>query len=654
MAGSDSNPGTEAQPWRTIQKAANTLVSGDTVYIKTGTYRERVEPLNSGSAGNYIMYAAYPGDAVTIDGTSVEIPEWAGLFNIEGRMYLRVSGLRVMNARSNPHNPGILADTSSHIIIENNYVCNTNDSGIGVWSSNDVTVDHNEVENACMARWNECISVGGTDGFEIKNNLVHHSQKEGICPKDASRNGKVFGNEVHGTARVGFYVDSQDKHTFNIQVFNNVAHDIAENGFAIASEVGGLLENVKVFNNVAYSNGWTGISVTSCCIAIHPMSNIQIVNNTFYNNGLPPWGGGIYIENPQAQGVVIRNNICSQNLTFQIAVERDVPTGYYTADHNLIDGFRGDAAEIRGNPFLEGDPRFKNSAGADFHLLQDSPAIGNGSSDGAPSEDIEGYMRATPPDIGAYEHRSSSGGIPGKATLISPSGTIASTSPTYVWNAVPSATWYQLWVNDGADSPKIQSWHTSTQAGCYSGTVTCSVTPTTQLVAGACQWWIQTWNDSGYGPWSDGMAFAVSVSGLPGKAALVLPTGTISTTTPTYIWNAVANSTWYFLWVNNNGAPKIQTWYTALQSGCSSGTGTCSVTPATALARGSGQWWIQTWNSTGYGPWSDAMIFTVGVDGPSTPQPPTVTGQAVYRAPGISEPQAFREAPATDKAKKRI
>ena len=47
--GSDSNPGTEAQPWLTIQKAANTMVAGDTVYIKQGTYTEQVIPQNSGS-----------------------------------------------------------------------------------------------------------------------------------------------------------------------------------------------------------------------------------------------------------------------------------------------------------------------------------------------------------------------------------------------------------------------------------------------------------------------------------------------------------------------------------------------------------------------------------------------------------------------------
>jgi len=45
--GSDSNSGTESAPWRTIQKAANTAVTGDTVYIKEGVYSERVTFANS-------------------------------------------------------------------------------------------------------------------------------------------------------------------------------------------------------------------------------------------------------------------------------------------------------------------------------------------------------------------------------------------------------------------------------------------------------------------------------------------------------------------------------------------------------------------------------------------------------------------------------
>ena len=403
--GSDTNPGTEGQPWRTIQKAADTLVSGDTVYIKAGTYKERVVPQNSGSADNYIVYAASPGDTVIIDGADLNVPEWAGLFDITNKAYIKVAGLKITNTGPNPHNPGILVDQSNHIIVENNYISNTTDSGIGVWSSHHIIVDHNEVVGACYAGWNECISVGGTDVSEVRYNHVYRSIKEGICVKDGSSNAKVFGNHVHDTDAVCFYVDAQDKHTYNIEVFENVAHDGVENGFALASEVGGFLENIKVYNNIGYNNTWCGLHVTTCCIETHPISNVQIVNNTFYHNGRGElnWGGGILVENPQATGVVIRNNICSQNLTFQIAVS---PEAGFTADHNLIDGYRGDQGEIYGDNYVEGDPRFVNAAGNDFHLLGDSPAIDRGSSVDAPAWDFDKQPRphGVGYDIGADEY----------------------------------------------------------------------------------------------------------------------------------------------------------------------------------------------------------------------------------------------------------
>ena len=64
--GDDSNPGTLAEPWRTIGKANQELQAGDTVYIRGGTYDEMIEPVNSGSAGKKITYKNYPNETVTI------------------------------------------------------------------------------------------------------------------------------------------------------------------------------------------------------------------------------------------------------------------------------------------------------------------------------------------------------------------------------------------------------------------------------------------------------------------------------------------------------------------------------------------------------------------------------------------------------------
>lgn len=47
--GSDSNPGTQSQPFLTIGKAASVLTAGQMVVVKSGTYSEKVTTVNGGS-----------------------------------------------------------------------------------------------------------------------------------------------------------------------------------------------------------------------------------------------------------------------------------------------------------------------------------------------------------------------------------------------------------------------------------------------------------------------------------------------------------------------------------------------------------------------------------------------------------------------------
>jgi hypothetical protein len=447
-SGNDKNLGTETQPWKTIQKAADTLVAGDTVYIKAGSYKERLLLKNSGSSGNYITYAAYTGDTVTIDGSGISLSsDLDGLFVVTNKSYITISGLNIKNAGPNNNNNGIYVDSSSYITIEKNYTYNTVSSGIGVWNSDHITIDGNEVELACNDGEQECITVATTDTFEIKNNHVHDSGPgtnggEGIDAKDGSTKGKIYKNHVHHINRLGIYIDSWDKNTSQLEVYQNVVHDCANDGFTLAAESGGLLENIKIYNNITYNNLYNGINISENgeTIYSHPMKNIYVVNNTFYNNGNNSWGGGVSIENSDAENVVIRNNLCSQNVFYQIQVETSVKN--LTVDHNLIDGYRGYDTETYGTDYVEGDPLFVSASGADFHLQQNSPAIDKGSSSDAPGNDYEGNPRphGNGYDIGAYEYGSGTGST--TTTVSSSTTTMLSTTTTTSSELCPAENIY--------------------------------------------------------------------------------------------------------------------------------------------------------------------------------------------------------------------
>ncbi len=442
MNGSDNNPGTEEQPWRTITKAANTLVAGDTVYVKQGTYNERVIPQNSGTPGKYITYAAYSGNNVTIDGTGISIPEWNGLVEIRGKNYIKISGFRIMTSGwvgvFVPKGPSGEAYSnyggSSYITIEKNYIYNTYSSAVLMQYGNNYIVDSNEIvlgNNALSnARVEEIISIqNNVDTFEVKNNHIYNSGQpqyggEGIDAKWNVSNGKIYNNHIHDTKSNGIYVDSwvgswywgdnsQIGHGYarDIDVFNNIIHDTGGSGIAVSTETGGNVDRINIYNNIAYNNKRNGIMVPAYADESSPIGfikNIKIINNLAYNN----WEGGIAIGywKTFVNNVTVRNNIFSQNQQYQIMLKSASDIQNIIVDNNLIDGYRnfteGNYHEIKGSNYIEEDPQFVNPTSADFHLRSTSPAIDNGSPNGAPNTDFDGNSRpnAAGYDIGAFEY----------------------------------------------------------------------------------------------------------------------------------------------------------------------------------------------------------------------------------------------------------
>ena len=83
---------------------------------------------------------------------------------------------------------------------------------------------------------------------------------------------------------------------------------------------------------------------------------------------------------------------------------------------------------------------------------------------------------------------------------------VTTSNPTYNWNKVSAATWYNLYVS-GPSGYVFTQWYRSSDV---CGASTCSIPGATPgLTSGQYRWWIQTWNNVGYGPWSTGLNFSI-------------------------------------------------------------------------------------------------------------------------------------------------
>jgi hypothetical protein len=429
--GSNSNPGTEAQPWLTIQKAASTLTAGDTVYVKAGTYREQVRPRNSGTDGNVITYAAYPGNIVIIDGTGLSAgSDFNGLFEISGTPYnygggsgplnyITVDGFTLQNAKTSC---GFATNGETHYItIKNCVIHDTKWCGISfnpnAWKYNItkgtyLTADNCELYNTNLGTGDESISIISVANFEIKNCKVHNTSAIAIDMKQGSTHGSCHDNEVYNTGS-GIYIDARDADADSISIYNNVCHDISGSAGIIfeSEQIGHGITNLTVYNNIVYDCN-DGIYFGNYGSQLEYVSFV-VTNNTLYNNNL----GIILLQTyDHYTSGVIRNNIIAGTRSSQsllsYAAYNDIthtdPGGHVIVDHNLFYNAAGYSSVNKyGTNYIQSNPLFVNP-GADFSISAGSPAIDAGLSDSAPSFD---YTDASRPqgaayDIGAYEYQS--------------------------------------------------------------------------------------------------------------------------------------------------------------------------------------------------------------------------------------------------------
>jgi len=347
--GNDSNSGTIASPWRTIQHAANSVKAGDTVYVRAGVYNEVVSVPSSGSAAvGYITFSSYPGELATVDGTGLAIPggEW-GLITIQNQSSIVVKGFEVRNyTSSKAANVPIgiyVVGAGSNLQILNNHIhnisttatgCKANALGLTVYGTSapaaiqNLTISGNEIDHLTLG-CSESLSVdGNVENFSITNNLVHDNNNigidaigfEGVSPNpayDQARNGEISGNIVYNItsygnpaygnqyAADGIYVDGGTQ----ITIERNLVHNV-DLGIELASEHSGHdTSYVIARNNVIYSDNSNGISIGGYATGVGGTDNCTIVNNTLYGNDTKKTGSGEFQIQFHATSNVFENNI---------------------------------------------------------------------------------------------------------------------------------------------------------------------------------------------------------------------------------------------------------------------------------------------------------------------------------------------------------
>lgn len=300
--GQDSNPGTLASPWRTIQHAADNASAGATIFVRGGTYKEQVKVTKGGDEAHYTSFENYAGELPVIDsGLTQEFG-----FMILSTQYIRVKGFEIRNCKANAAAP----NPYLHV------------AGIGVYSSSDVTIEENFIHNIIGGGRSQSFGIivlassGG--GFLVQRNTVSFingfEATYGIWTWAA--NGAIIRNNlVFLCDKEGIRLTTQSY--AHPPVVLSGAPNIVEGNICIHNAEGLHL-------NMAYAQPGKLIVQNNFCawnwglgLQVKHTKNAIIRHNTIYKNGdfgmdFHGTGGSLDIYE-QNDGLIITDNLMSEN-----------------------------------------------------------------------------------------------------------------------------------------------------------------------------------------------------------------------------------------------------------------------------------------------------------------------------------------------------
>jgi hypothetical protein len=380
--GSDSNPGTQTAPWRTVQHAADTARAGSTVNVRGGVYEELVSINASGNATDgYITLRSYPGETAILDAEHFTPSGRNAVLTIQNKSYVRIEGLEIRNFHTAEHRLTPLGisviGSGSHIeLLKNNvhHIQQTfegrdapgrggNGFGIAVYGTDaktpisELVIDGNEVHHLKTGSSESLVVNGNVTSFRITHNVVHDNNNIGIdvigfertAPDpavDQARDGLVSGNLVYNiTSRGnpayrndessdGIYVDGGTR----VLIEQNVIHDV-DFGIELASEHKDRATSyITARNNLIYHCHTAGVSIGGYAPERGHTDHCTMVNNTLYDDDTSGTGSGEFQMQWNMADDIFENNIVYAGPHCLITLNRsqvEKNQSPVTIDHNL-------------------------------------------------------------------------------------------------------------------------------------------------------------------------------------------------------------------------------------------------------------------------------------------------------------------------------
>src|SRR6267143_4804539 len=415
-SGNDSNPGTQAAPWRTVQHAADTVRAGSIVNVRGGVYEEIVSIKASGNATDgFITFRSYRGETAVLEAEHFTPSGRSGVLTIDNKSYVRIEGFEIRNYRTAEHRLtplGIsIMGAGSHIVLLKNNVHHIeqtfsgrdapgrggNGFGIAVYGTDartpisELVIDGNEVHHLKTGSSESLVVNGNVTNFRITHNVVHDNNNIGIdaigfertAPDpavDQARDGVVSGTLVYSiTSRGnpaygndessdGIYVDGGTR----ILIEQNVIHDV-DFGIELASEhKDHATSYITALNNHIYHCHTAGVSIGGYAPERGHTDHCTVVNNTLYENDTSATGSGEFQMQWNMADNIFVNNIVYAGPRCLITVsksqfERSQPP--VTIDHNLYYCASGAKASTWAvaSATVKGFDRYVQSTGNDRH-----------------------------------------------------------------------------------------------------------------------------------------------------------------------------------------------------------------------------------------------------------------------------------------------